>query len=143
MLMKWLIAQYRKSPTFVASIIGLLFFLHPHSTYAKNVSPQDAWSIIQNPDLKYRVIDVRTPQEYNKAHLPGAININVADANFPDMIQRLSKSEHILVYCRSGRRSAIAVKIMEELGFFNILHMNDGWIGWENEKLPIDREAHY
>ncbi|MBO4368696.1 MAG: rhodanese-like domain-containing protein [Desulfovibrio sp.] len=89
-----------------------------------------------------RVLDVRTKREYEEGHLPGAININIADQNFPEMLQRFDTDAPILVYCRSGRRSKLAVRILETMGFSRILHMKDGWIGWEKLRLPVDRESH-
>ena len=62
----------------------------------------------------YIIVDVRTKEEYEEAHLVDAINIpyDQIDANVD-----LDKEKTILVYCRSGNRSSIAYDILEDLGY--------------------------
>lgn len=67
------------------------------------------------------VIDVRTPAEYAQGHLAGAQNIDVEAADFATRIAALDKGAAYLVYCRSGRRSAIAADEMAKAGFTNIV----------------------
>ena len=64
------------------------------------------------------VIDVRTPQEFASGHVEGAINIPY-DTITPKLpaLATIGKDENILLYCRSGRRSAIAKQSLAELGF--------------------------
>ena len=66
------------------------------------------------------VIDVRTPAEYAQGHVAGAVNIDVEDASFGALIEELDKDDAYLVYCRSGRRSAIAAEQMAQAGFTDI-----------------------
>lgn len=63
------------------------------------------------------IIDVRSPEEFSQGTLPGAVNINVESPDFVDRISSLDKSESYTVFCRSGRRSAIAAGIMKDNGF--------------------------
>ena len=63
------------------------------------------------------VIDVRTPGEYASGHLEGAVNIDVNSGVFAEQVATLDPSGDYVVYCRSGNRSAQAVKAMEDLGF--------------------------
>lgn len=67
------------------------------------------------------VIDVRTPGEYATGHLAGAINIDVEAGSFAANIKQLDKEAPYLVYCRSGRRSAIAAAQMADAGFTDII----------------------
>jgi phage shock protein E len=62
------------------------------------------------------VIDVRTPAEYSAGHVEGALNIDVEDASFQSAISTLDPDVTYLVYCRSGRRSAVAKGVMEQIG---------------------------
>lgn len=62
------------------------------------------------------LIDVRSPQEFAQGHLEGAININVESADFGAAIGQLSPDQEYLVYCRSGRRSGIAINQMQAMG---------------------------
>jgi phage shock protein E len=67
------------------------------------------------------VIDVRTPAEYAAGHIVGAQNIDVEAGDFAARISTLDKKAQYLVYCRSGRRSAIAADEMAKAGFTDIV----------------------
>lgn len=66
------------------------------------------------------VIDVRTPAEFSSGHVAGAVNIDVESPDFGARIEELDKDDSYLVYCRSGRRSALAAEQMAEAGFSDI-----------------------
>lgn len=66
------------------------------------------------------VIDVRTPAEFDEGHLEGAVNHNVEDGSLADALASLDPAGEYIVYCRSGRRSAIAAQQMAEAGFVNV-----------------------
>ncbi|MAR91358.1 MAG: rhodanese-like domain-containing protein [Pseudomonadota bacterium] len=82
-------------------------------------------------------IDVRTPEEYSQGHVPGAINVP------HDRIQQqLDKIEHlkhqpILIYCRSGRRAALAEATLSQLGFETIYHLQGDMNAWKKNRLPV------
>lgn len=78
------------------------------------------------------IIDVRTAPEYESAHIPGAVNIDVTADSFDSEIENLDKELIYLVYCQSGGRSQTAVNTMEEAGFENIYHMESGFTSWQN-----------
>lgn len=67
------------------------------------------------------IIDVRTPEEFAAGHVAGAININVEAPDFDEQIAALDAEDAYLVYCRSGRRSALAADQMAEAGFTDII----------------------
>jgi phage shock protein E len=67
------------------------------------------------------VIDVRTPSEYAAGHVAGARNIDVEAADFATNIASLDKKATYLVYCHSGRRSALAADQMAAAGFKDIV----------------------
>lgn len=67
------------------------------------------------------VIDVRTPAEFAAGHVAGAQNIDVEAADFGTKIAALDKTAPYLVYCRSGRRSAIAASQMAAAGFTDVV----------------------
>ena len=72
------------------------------------------------------VLDVRTPAEFAAGHLAGARNIDVEGADFASQVAALDPSATYAVYCRSGRRSALAAAKLSELGFRNVLDLNGG-----------------
>ena len=81
----------------------------------------------------YTIIDVRTPEEYAEGHIQGALNINVKSESFVTEIENLSKSDTLLVYCRSGRRSLYAAQVMVSFGFQKIYDLEGGFLNWESE----------
>ena len=138
-IFRWLLSHYGKSPACVATLIGILSLVQPPETCARDINLAEALTTIQNQEAGLRIVDVRTRGEYEGGHLPGAINMNIADPNFPIMLQELDKSAPVLVYCRTGRRSGMAVNILEGMGFTQVLHMKDGWVAWEKANMAIER----
>nr|WP_314898675.1 rhodanese-like domain-containing protein [uncultured Deefgea sp.] len=64
------------------------------------------------------IIDVRTAEEFAAGHLEGAVNIPYEQIGKGiHTVKSAGKNSPILIYCRSGRRSAIAVKSLEQIGF--------------------------
>jgi rhodanese-related sulfurtransferase len=79
------------------------------------------------------VIDVRTAEEFQSGHIPGAINMDVKQENFHEQIRSLDKTKKYLLYCRSGKRSETALDIMRSNGFRNILHLKGGIENWKGQ----------
>ena len=67
-----------------------------------------------------RIIDVRTPEEFADGHLESAVNLNVEDGTLEAALAGLDPAADYIVYCRSGRRSAIAARLMADRGFANV-----------------------
>ena len=94
------------------------------------VQKVDAGTAVAMLDAR-TVIDVRTPQEFAAGHLAGAQNVDVEAADFASKISSLDKGAPYLVYCHSGRRSAMAAAQMAAAGFRDIVDggaMAD-WVG--------------
>jgi phage shock protein E len=66
------------------------------------------------------VVDVRTPGEFASGHLAGAVLLDIQDDAFRSQLEALDRDAAYLVYCRSGNRSAQAVRVMAELGFTEV-----------------------
>ena len=81
----------------------------------------------------YTIIDVRTHEEYEENHIEGAQNINIKSEAFVTEIENLSKSDTLLIYCRSGRRSLYAAQVMVSIGFQRIYDLEGGFLNWESE----------
>ena len=65
------------------------------------------------------VIDVRTAQEFQAGHIKNAINIPYEVIGFKIKRVTEEKDREVLVYCRSGRRSGIALETLNKLGYTN------------------------
>ena len=85
---------------------------------AYTVTAEEAVEMIEAGERT--VIDVRTPAEYDEAHIVGALLIDVNGPDFADQIAELDADEPYLVYCRSGNRSAQAASQMEDAGLKDI-----------------------
>ncbi|HMR15026.1 MAG TPA: rhodanese-like domain-containing protein, partial [Mariniflexile sp.] len=80
-----------------------------------------------------QLVDVRTPEEYNEAHIENAINIDVNGNNFTNEIAKLDKSKPVYIYCRSGGRSANAANIMQQEGFKTVNDLDGGFLNWQSK----------
>jgi rhodanese-related sulfurtransferase len=69
----------------------------------------------------YIILDVRRPDEFAEGHIPGAINIPNEEIGTDEIEELPDKSQLILVYCRSGRRSKEASEKLVKLGYTNIV----------------------
>lgn len=96
-----------------------------------HVNAQQAAEMIAN-DASVIVLDVRTPEEYNASHIEGAVNIDYRADGFENEIAKLDKSKKYLVHCRSGGRSTKSAKIMQRLGFKDIVHMDGGYNDYQD-----------
>lgn len=87
------------------------------------------------------VLDVRIPEEFDHAHIKGAVNVNVFDVDFQKLIAELDQSKPVLVHCASGRRSAKAIEQMTgKVKFPQVYHMNEGFNGWKAAKKPFEEK---
>ena len=96
-----------------------------------NITAQEAKEIMDTQE-GYIILDVRTQEEYDQGHIPGAILIpdTQIEARAEEVLTE--KDQLILVYCRSGRRSKLASEILVELGYTNIKEFG-GIIDWPYE----------
>ena len=114
--------------TFIVNIVLLCPILSSASdnnqtSFLKNVKAGQAKEIIikniDNPN--FIILDMRTPNEYNKGHLKNAQLINFYDKDVIRQLNKLDKTKTYLVYCGIGYRSKITSNKMEKMGFKKIL----------------------
>ena len=89
-------------------------------------------------DQTVQLVDVRTPEEFAENHLPGAVNIDWKADGFSEKAQMLDKDRPVLVYCRSGRRSAEAAKVLDGIGF-KTFNMKGGILAWTAEGKRVTK----
>ena len=83
-------------------------------------------------EKNYIILDVRRPDEYAEGHIPGAINVPNEEIGTAEIAELPDKSQLILVYCRSGRRSKEASEKLVGLGYTNIVEFG-GILDWKGE----------
>jgi phage shock protein E len=85
------------------------------------------------------LLDVRKPEEFAAGHVPGAINIP-----HDQLASRLaelpaSREQPVVVYCRSGRRAALAEDVLRQAGYTGVRHLQGDMLGWEAGGRPVER----
>ncbi len=97
----------------------------------ETITMDEAKELMETKD-DYIILDVRTQEEYNEGHIPGAICIPNEEIN-EEKIEELPDTEQlIMVYCRSGNRSKQAAKKLADIGYTNIVEFG-GIIDWEGD----------
>lgn len=96
-----------------------------------NITAEEAKQIMDS-EKGYIILDVRTQEEYDEGHIPGAIVISHEEIAEKAEDVLTDKDQLILVYCRSGRRSKLAAEALVELGYTNIKEFG-GIIEWPYE----------
>ena len=80
----------------------------------------------------YIILDVRRPDEFAAGHIPNAINVPNESIGTSDIPELPDKTQLIMVYCRSGRRSKEAAEKLVKLGYTNIVEFG-GILDWKGE----------
>ena len=120
-------------------ILGLLLLLTACSSPTKNnqemvflnITAEEARKLMDSENDRI-ILDVRSREEYDQGHIPGAILIpdTEIEAKAADLLP--DKDQLILVYCRSGRRSKLAAQSLADLGYTNIREFG-GILDWPYE----------
>ncbi len=121
--------------TLLATLLLLLPTLMLAADPVKHVKADEAAKIIT--DGKVAVIDVRTPDEFKEGHIKGAKNIDIMSKDFEAQLAKLDKTQPTLVHCQAGGRSTRALPVFEKLGFTHLIHLDDGFGGWEAAGKPV------
>ena len=93
------------------------------------ISPAEAKAKIDS-DASVIILDVREPDEFEKGHIPKAINIPRGLLEFKVTKEIPNKDAQILVYCKSGGRSCLACSTLLEMGYKNAVSIAGGWTAW-------------
>lgn len=125
----------------LAAVFALTLGAAAWADEAALIEPQALALRIEAGDASLLVLDVRSAEEFDEGHLPQAVNIpydalagRLAELGMPG-------ERDIAVYCRSGRRSAIALTTLKDAGFSRLFHVNGDWLRWSAENRPIVRPS--
>lgn len=123
-------------------VVGLFLFLsslfscQQQKGDFKSMSAEDFDSIIRNEDVQR--LDVRTLAEYSEGRIAKTININVMDESFASMADSLlQKEKPVALYCRSGKRSKKAARILSDKGY-KVFELDKGFNSWEAAGKEIE-----
>jgi rhodanese-related sulfurtransferase len=115
------------------SVLGILEALFGR-TAVEGTSPASAAELVEAGAY---LLDVRTPGEFTAAHIPGAKNIPL------DVLERraaeVPKDRTVVVACRSGSRSRMAIGRLKALGYTDLVNLDGGLMAWQSADLPVKR----
>ncbi len=107
------------------ALLGLAALLSCAALGPKDISSADAHRLVA---AGAKLVDVRSPEEYAGGHIEGAVNIPVGEV--PGRLGEFGpKDQDVVVYCRSGRRSSHAAKVLREAGWTKV-HNLGGMGNW-------------
>lgn len=106
---------------------------------AESVTVEQLYTMMDDGEMML-LIDVREPNEFNAGYIPGAVNIprgtlefKIGKEEFWDeaMLYMPEKDELIILYCKKGSRSVLAVQALHTLGYKDVKFIEGGWKRWE------------
>lgn len=105
----------------------------------KEISADDLNRLIQTND-HIELVDIRTPAEITRGVIPNARTLPMHLV--PLNLDYFSISANqIVLYCRTGSRSAQACRFLNQQGIHNVINLRGGIVKWANGGLPIDPTA--
>ncbi|MEM6448890.1 MAG: rhodanese-like domain-containing protein [Cyanobacteria bacterium P01_D01_bin.105] len=104
---------------------------------ANNQISVDALAVQIDQGTAPLILDVRSPEEYARGHIPSAINIDYRDIpNQLDAIRSFN-SNTIIVYCERGIRAGRADHILSNAGFESVVQLTGDMVAWRKADLPM------
>lgn len=101
----------------------------------QHIAPAEYQNQFVEVDQAHLLIDVRTPQEFADGHIPGAINIPVE--SLAGRLNEVTDAQPVVVYCRSGNRSAQAAQILAQAGYSTVYDLG-GISAWTAQGFAIE-----
>jgi rhodanese-related sulfurtransferase len=107
-------------------------------------SVRDAHACLNSNTL---FIDIREPAEYQRGHIPGAVLLprGLLEFDIHNLVDKMltdqnvpHHEQHIVLYCGTGGRSALAAKSLEDLGYRNVISMDGGIVAWAQAQFSLD-----
>lgn len=80
-------------------------------------------------------VDVREPSEFVAGHMPGVLNFPLSELSLN--LDKIAAAKRVYVSCRIGRRSRLAVRTLDYLGFSDVVDVSGGFQAWKNAGLPV------
>lgn len=110
------------------------------TTDVKLVTAEEMQDILELEDVQ--LIDVRTPEEYSEVHIVNSQNIDFSSPTFDEDITKLDKNKPVILYCRSGGRSAKCAKKLKDAGFEKVYDLEGGISKWRHsDKIKIEAKS--
>ncbi len=117
----------------LATLSGCITAEKPEKAQYTDITVQQGKEMIDRGEVF--ILDVRTQEEYDAGHIKGStlITLQVLDKR----LNEIPKDRKILVYCRTGHRSAQATEILANNGFTQVYNMKGGIVEWTNAGYEV------
>ncbi len=105
----------------------------------KDIKPQEAVRLMNHEEAQ--MVDVRDDQEYQQGRVVNALHIPLG--LLQDRLAELEqfRDRPIVVYCRTGQRSAHAAVLLEKNGFKRVYKLSGGMLAWQSAGLPVTKKS--
>lgn len=100
-----------------------------------SVSPEELENVYENANI----VDVRKPGEFDAAHVSGATHYALDYMN--DELNKLNKDTCYHVHCAGGYRSVIAISLLMQNGYTDLINVEKGYAGIKNTNMPCINAA--
>lgn len=108
----------------------------------ERLPPEDAVKLVGDPDVQF--VDIREPAEVAETgrvagavHVPRGLLEFQVDPESPAHNAKLAAGSRLVLYCRSGARSALAAKSLKEMGVGNVVHVPGGFLALKEAGASI------
>lgn len=121
-------------------LIGLLVAgeIRARTRKYQQVNPAQATRVMNQENAL--VLDVRETEEYRQGHIRGSRHIPLGQLGAKAADLAAYKDKPVLVYCRSGNRSAAACNLLSKQGFEDLYNLAGGILAWQNDNLPVKKK---
>ena len=133
----------RSFPRWLIGLLVVILLAAAGFAIAQQIGPKaapapDVVSVTEAARLReagVKLIDVRTPAEYEQAHIPDVAWIPIDE--LPDRLNEVPKDQQVIFVCQSGVRSARARDLAREAGYTQVTSMEGGMGEWQTQNLPV------
>jgi phage shock protein E len=105
--------------------------------YAAQITPAELAERVRTRTAPL-ILDVRSSREYAAGHVPGAINIPHTELAGRLSELEIDKSDELVVYCLSGRRTALAEQVLAEAGYTSVRSLEGQLRAWQGGGYPVE-----
>jgi len=128
----WLIGAAVVTLLALAGVVALLSQPQPAATLPAEITVARAAELQKSGAF---ILDVREPSEWAQFHIQGATLIPLGD--LPNRLNEVPKDRQVVVYCRTGVRSAQGRDILKNAGYTLVTSMTGGITQWQAEEMPV------
>lgn len=124
---------------FMVISIATIFSCESDTLQDGKIEVVDVEQFAKLMSVDHQLIDVRTPKEFSAGYIADAKNINYQDETFEKQIMTLDISKPVLVYCKSGGRSAKSAAVFSKKGFKKVYDLKGGFTAWSKAGKVISK----